>query len=172
MTAPGGPRAPDGIARPDPIAGTPGPNRTDLAELPGTPGTPLPAGGGGVAHGRKGPLKRALADIPLEGMQPGANEFRGPTQRGDEPVTAGAPMGQGSNQISTPPPNVLSNSIAANEVKYFYPVLAKLASLPNATTQTKILAQRIRANMQVQPEQMPLTPGEEVGIPGSPQANR
>ena len=38
----GGARVPDGVARPQGIFGTGANQRTDMSELPGTPGTPLP----------------------------------------------------------------------------------------------------------------------------------
>ena len=38
----GGARVPDGVARPQGIFGTGANQRTDMTELPGTPGTPLP----------------------------------------------------------------------------------------------------------------------------------
>lgn len=167
----GGGRVPDGIPRPAAIPFSQGPNRSDLSQLPGTPGTTLPGPQSTVPHGKAGPIRRALADTPLSGLQAGGVDLRGPTANKGEPVTSGIGAGGGVGpEGMLPTPSVMSDRLAAKETAGFYPVLAKLASLPGATTQTKILAQRLRANMQVQPEQMPLTPIErrdqEVGVPG------
>ena len=167
----GGARVPDGVPRPASIPFAQGANRSDLSQLPGTPGTALPGPQSGVPHGEAGGIRRALSSIPLDKFNPGKMDFRGQSSRPGEPIQAGLQGGPGAGPEGIlPSPNVMGDKIAANEASGFYPVLAKLAALPGATTQTKILAQRLRANMQVQPEQMPLTPMErrdqEVGIPG------
>ena len=166
----GGPRVPDGIPRPPSAPLAQGPNRSDLSQLPGTPGTTLPGPQSTVPHGSAGPIKRALSQIPLDRFNPGEFDFRGPSTRPDEAITTGATVGGGVGPEGLiPSPDVLGDQIAARENQNFYPVLAKLASLPGATTQTKILAQRMRANILVPPERMPLTPierKERDGIPG------
>lgn len=170
----GGSRVPDGIPRPKSIPFAQGPNRSDLSQLPGTPGTTLPGPQSTVPHGSAGNVKRALSKIPLERFNPGGSDLRGPTTRPGEPIGAGSSMGQGVGPEGLiPSPDILSNQVAAREASYFYPILAKLASLPGATTQTKILAQRMRANLTVPPEKMPLTSLEtleggdqEIGLPG------
>lgn len=167
----GGPRVPDGIARPASVPFAQGPNRSDLSQLPGTPGTTLPGPKTTVPHGGAGQIKRALSNIPLDRFNPGGSNLKGPSNRPSESVMSGASMGEGVGPEGLiPSPDIMSNQLAARETAYFYPVLARLAALPGATTQTKILAQRMRANLTVPPERMPLTPLEkrdrEVGLPG------
>lgn len=155
----GGARAPDGVARVTPLPGGPS-NRTDLSELPGTPGTPLPPSPTepSVQHGNIQNLRRTLGQIPLEMTNPKAGGFDAPTGAPGEPLTAGAPLGAGVGPEGLiPSPQELTSRLTARELQYAYPLLMRLASLPNATTETKILAQRLRANLPVQPEQVPLT---------------
>ena len=166
----GGPRVPDGVPRPPSAPLAQGPNRSDLSQLPGTPGTTLPGAGSGLPHGQAGPVKRALSQIPLDKFNPSNIDLRGKSSLPNEAVTSGSPMGSGVGpEGMLPSPNTLSDRIAAKEMQSFYPILARLASLPGATTQTKILAQRIRANLPVSPDMMPLTPIERRdrdGVPG------
>lgn len=166
----GGARVPDGVARPKPVAFAQGPNRTDLSAIPGTPGTTLPASPAtpDVGFGQAGPIRRALADIPLDTLSPGSpGLFRSGTEAPTEPVTAGLDIGAGpGSEALLNSPDALSNQLAATQVKFMFPVLMKLATLPGATNQTKILAQRLRAQLPIQPEQVPLTPGEQLGNSG------
>ena len=166
----GGPRVPDGIPRPASVPFAQGPNRSDLSALPGTPGTPLPDGPAnpGVGFGQAGPIRRALSGIPLDSTTPG--NFGGimdDSQNPGEPITSGIDRGAGPGAESLiPHQDRLSNLLAAQEVKYTYPVLMRLATLPNATTQTRILAQKLRSQLGVQPYQIPKYPGELDGTRG------
>lgn len=166
----GGPRVPDGIPRPASIPFAQGPNRSDLSALPGTPGTPLPAGPAtpSVEFGQAGQIRRALADIPLQSADPtGFGGLLDESHNPQEPVTAGTGMGAGAGPEGlVPTQDRLSNSLASEEVRYTYPVLMRLAALPNATTQTKILAQRLRSQLGTQPYQIPKFPGELNGSRG------
>jgi len=172
MTARGGRRVPDGQPRPKPVPFGQGPNRTDLSQLPGTPGTELPSGiAEPVPYGQVGRVQRALSGLPIQAAMPpaigGKGILTGPTQAPNEPVTAGIARGPGPGpEALIPTPNDLSSTIAASELKWVYPVLMRLATMAGATTQTKILAQRLRANLPVQPEQMPRIPkGVKGGVP-------
>jgi len=159
----GGPRVPDGKPRPDPVPYSSGPNRTDLSALPGTPGTPLPnTMSPNIPHGEETAVKRALADIPLESFQPGqGGGLMSPSAYPNEPLTAGIDMGAGPGSESLiPTEDQLGNQLAAKEMRYAYPIIMRLASLPNATSQTKILAQRLRAMLPVDARRMPLVPQE------------
>ncbi len=166
----GGPRVPDGIPRPASVPFAQGPNRSDLSALPGTPGTPLPTGPAnpGVGFGQAGPIRRALGGIPLQSTDPtGFGGLMDDSQNPQEPVTAGLEGGAGAGPDAlVPTQDRLSNNLAAEEVRYTYPVLMRLASLPNATTQTRILAQRLRSQLGVQPYQIPTFPGELNGSRG------
>lgn len=173
----GGAKVPDGIPRPANIPFSQGPNRSDLSALPGTPGTALPGPDSSVPLGKAGEIRRALSDIPLDQFSTEGPGLGSPTERPNEPITSGSPQGAGVGPEGLiGGPNPLDNKQAARESAQFYPVLAKLASLPGATTQTKILAQRMRANLTLPPEKIPLTPlearNQQDGIPRPPGTDR
>jgi hypothetical protein len=154
----GGPRVPDGVQRPSSLPMARGPNRSDLAELPGTPGTPLPPSPAepSLQQGQVGALRQRLGSIPLESVSPGVG-LDDDTQAPDEPVTAGAELGAGPGPEGLlPSQNQLNSQMTAEEMRYAYPLIMRLATLPNATTETKIMAQRLRANLTLSPEQMPV----------------
>lgn len=154
----GGPVAPDGVARVTPLPGGPA-NRTDLSELPGTPGTPLSPNPAepSLQQGQVQPYRRALSGLP--GGTPEGIDLMAGTSAPDEAVTSGIPMGPGVGPEGLiPSPNELTDRLSAAELQYAYPLIHRLASLPNATTETKIIAQRLRANLSVKPEQMPPIP--------------
>lgn len=162
MTAPGGdnrggPRAPDGVQRPASLPFARGPNRSDMSELPGTPGTPLPPSPTepNVRYGQAGRLRRILQGVPIE-RAAGPRGLEEGTAAPDEPVTSGIAAGPGPGPDSLiQNPRAVDEQLTAQQMRYAYPLLMRLATLPNATSQTKILAQRIRANLPVSPEQMP-----------------
>ncbi len=151
----GGARVPDGVQRPASLPFARGPNRSDLSELPGTPGTPLPgspAEPGTVPQGQAGQIRQALAGI--EG--PTGGGLSAATGSPGEPVTSGIGSGPGVGPEGLfPSPSQLTQKLTAEELRGIYPLLMRLATLPNATTETKILAQRVRANLPLSPEQMP-----------------
>lgn len=154
----GGPRVPDGVPRPSSLPFSRGPNRSDLAELPGTPGTPLPPSPAEpqLQHGQASRLRQILGSIPLEQASGTSRGLNDPTAAPDEPLTAGAPLGPGPGpEAMLPNPQALTQQMTAGQLRYIYPLLMRLATLPGATTETKVLAQRIRANLPVSPEQMP-----------------
>lgn len=164
----GGARVPDGVPRPASIPFAQGPNRSDLAALPGTPGTTLPGPSGSnpavppLGRGDAGEVRRTLSQIPLDSLNAGSIAPLGqPTQFPNEPITSGIGMGAGPGTESMiPPPNRMSQELSAQQVRGWYPMLMRLASLPNATTQTKILAQRLRGQLGIRPHQIPKFPGE------------
>ncbi len=156
MTSRGGPVVPDGVQRPSSLPFARGPNRSDLAELPGTPGTPLPPSPAEpqIHQGQAGRIRDMLGGIPVEQVLPG--QLRDGSMNPNEPVTAGVDAGAGPGaQGLLPSPGQLSEKLAAEELRGIYPLLMRLATLPNATTETKILAQRVRANLPVAPQQVP-----------------
>lgn len=156
----GGRRVPDGIPRPSALPFGQGPNRTDLSALPGTPGTELPSGPmvAGVPQGQTGQIRRALSEIPLQQFATQAGGLRGQSAMPTQPVTAGIGMGPGGGPESLiQQPNEVSNEVAAKQLQYMYPLIMRLATMPHSTTQTKILAQKLRATLPVQPERMPRT---------------
>ncbi len=153
----GGRRVPDGQPRPKPVPMGSGPNRQDLAQLPGTPGTELPQGiDEGIPFGSVGPTRNALADLPISAANTSQTGLLAPgTQMPDQPVTAGIDMGAGPGSESLmQPPDMMSNQFAGRQLATLYPVVMRLATLPNATTQTKILAQKLRTMLPKKPEQL------------------
>ncbi len=166
MTGRGGARVPDGIPRPASLPFARGPNRSDLSELPGTPGTELPPSpvDPNIQQGQAGQIRAALAGIqgPEGGGLNAASDSPG------EPVTSGIDAGPGAGASSLlPTAGQISQKLTSQELKYAYPLIMRLATLPNATTQTKIMAQRLRANLPLAPEQMPLMETGN-GLPGQP----
>ena len=156
MSSRGGPRVPDGIPRPANLPFARGPNRSDMSALPGTPGTPLPPNPAEpqIHQGQAGRIRDMLGGIPMEQVMPG--QLRDGSMNPSEPVTAGTDIGAGAGAGGLlPSPGQLSEKLAAEELRGIYPLLYRLATLPNATTETKILAQRVRANLPVAPQQMP-----------------
>lgn len=153
----GGPRAPDGVPRPAGLPFGRGPNRQDLAELPGSPGAPAPPlNQPRVRQGQVGQLREILGSIPLE-QATGAGGLFDETTAPDEPVTAGAALGAGPGPEGLiPAPNQLQETVDAEDLKYAYPLILRLSTMPRATRTTKILAQRVRANLSIAPEQFPL----------------
>ncbi len=168
MSSRGGPIVPDGVPRPGGLPFARGPNRSDLSELPGTPGTPLPGGPGepgSVPQGQAGQIREALQKIG--GPSPGG--LTAGTANPGEPVTSGVNGGAGPGADGLlPSPGQLTQQMTSQELKYAYPVIMRLATLPNATTETKILAQRLRANLPLAPAQMPLMETGENGVPRQP----
>ncbi len=162
----GGRRVPDGIPRPASLPFARGPNRSDLSELPGTPGTELPPGPAdpSLQQGQAGQIRAALAGI----QGPTSGGLTAGTGSPSEPITAGIASGPGGGPSELiPSSGELTKSLTSQELKYIYPLLMRLATLPNATTETKIMAQRIRANLPLAPEQMPLMETGD-GLPGQP----
>lgn len=165
----GGPRAPDGVPRPASLPLARGPNRSDMSELPGSPGTPLPPGPGEatVQQGQAGPARKALNGIPLPQITNSQGNLNDDTMAPDEPLTAGITMGPGAGPESLiPSQGGLTSRLTAEQMQYAYPLIMRLATLPNATSETKIMAQRIRASLPVSPEQMPVMEPSDRGIPG------
>ncbi len=165
MTGRGGPRVPDGVPRPANLPFARGPNRSDLAELPGTPGTPLPPSPADpqIQQGQAGQIRAALA-----GIAPAGGGLSAASGSPGEPVTSGAASGAGPGPNALlPSEGQLTQAMTSQELKYAYPLLMRLATLPNATTESKIMAQRLRANLPLAPEQMPLMETGD-GLPGQP----
>lgn len=140
-----------------------GPNRSDLSAIPGTPGTPLPPSPGEpqVQYGDGQRVRRRLEGIPLAGLQPGAaGGLLADSTRPGEPVTSGIDGGPGVGPEGLiPGPGQINDAMAAKAMQYAYPVLYRLATLPNSNPQTRILIQRLRAQLPVQPEQFPILNG-------------
>ena len=146
------------MPRPAPLPLVGGPNRTDLAELPGTPGTPLPPHPNAptIKQGQAQQLRQRLQGIPLDQVAPPA-KLTDPTMAPDEPITAGLSSGPGPGPESLlPSQSRLNDALTSAQMRLAYPLIYRLATLPNATTETKIMAQRLRANLPISPEQMPV----------------
>jgi len=157
----GGARVPDGVARPTGIFGTGANQRTDLSELPGTPGTPLPPS---LNEPDIQTTKNALKQLPLTSTtaKPGEIDLFGPSST-PEPIQAGLSQGPGigSEGVITGPENT-SNSQAYQESLKFYPLMMRLQQTGQVSTQTKAFLRRMRANAPLQPYEMPQIPTEEL----------
>jgi len=155
----GGARVPDGVARPTGIFGTGANQRTDLSELPGTPGTPLPPS---LNEPDIQTTKNALKQLPLTSTtaKPGEIDLFGPSST-PEPIQAGLSQGPGigSEGVITGPENT-SNSQAYQESLKFYPLMMRLQQTGQVSTQTKAFLRRMRANAPLQPYEMPQIPTE------------
>jgi len=157
----GGARVPDGVARPTGIFGTGANQRTDLSELPGTPGTPLPPS---LNEPDIQTTKNALKQLPLTSTtaKPGEIDLFGPSST-PEPIQAGLSQGPGigSEGVIAGPENT-SNSQAYQESLKFYPLMMRLQQTGQVSTQTKAFLRRMRANAPLQPYEMPQIPTEEL----------
>jgi len=155
----GGARVPDGVARPTGIFGTGANQRTDLSELPGTPGTPLPPS---LNEPDIQTTKNALKQLPLTSTtaKPGEIDLFGPSST-PEPIQAGLSQGPGigSEGVIAGPENT-SNSQAYQESLKFYPLMMRLQQTGQVSTQTKAFLRRMRANAPLQPYEMPQIPTE------------
>ena len=155
----GGARVPDGVARPTGIFGTGANQRTDLSELPGTPGTPLPPS---LNEPDIQSTKNALKNLPLtnNNITPGDTDLFGPSSTAD-PIQAGLSTGPGMGPegVITGPENT-SNSQAFQESLKYYPLMMRLGQTEGLSSQTKAFLRRMRANAPLQPYEMPEIPTE------------
>lgn len=140
-----------------PRTGTPGvaySNRTDLNQpnrLPPTAATGQPYGQAKAQLDAQQaiplqsgpslptPPPAAAPDVPYQ--LPQAGDFLRPTERPDEPVTAGVPVGPG------PGPEALSirDDQGLTDILGYLPALEILASQPGSSQQLRTLVRRIRA---------------------------
>lgn len=155
----GGARAPDGVARPTTIFGTGANQRTDMSELPGTPGTPLPPS---LNEPDIQSTKNALKNLPLanNNITPGDTDIFGKTGTTD-PIQNGLSTGPGMGQegVITGPEN-LDNAQAFKETMGVYPLMARLQTMGSASSQTKAYLRNMRANAPLQPYEIPEIPTE------------
>ena len=149
----GGARVPDGVARPQGIFGTGANQRTDMSELPGTPGTELPAlmepsinEQGRALKGLSGLNKFA----PADGSQP----LFGETQDGN-PVQAGLTQGEGMGKESLiKGPVETDNEVAYAESLRYYQLMQRLASSGGVSQQTKAMLRKMKSKAPLNPYQM------------------
>ncbi len=150
----GGARVPDGVARPQGIFGTGANQRTDMSELPGTPGTPLPPS---LNEPDIQSSKRALEGLsglnkfaPADGSQP----LFGETQDGN-PVQAGLTQGEGMGKESLiKGPVETDNEVAYAESLRYYQLMQRLASSGGVSQQTKAMLRKMKSKAPLNPYQM------------------
>jgi len=150
----GGARVPDGVARPQGIFGTGANQRTDMSELPGTPGTPLPPG---LNEPDIQSSKRALEGLsglnkfkPADGSQP----LFGETQDGN-PVQAGINQGPGvGNEALIKGPVETNNEVALQESTRYLALLNRLEATGNVSQQTKAMLRRMKSKTPINPYQI------------------
>ena len=97
------------------------------------------SGGGGIPEAAVPPVS-GLPD--LSGIVP----FGAPSQRPEEPVTAGTPFGPGGGSTANLGPGNLTPEQAARLQSYL-PVLIVLASQPDADPQTKKFVRQLRGEL-------------------------
>jgi len=151
----GGAQVPDGVARPTGIFGTGANQRTDMSELPGTPGTPLPPS---LNEPDIQSQKRALQGLSgLNKFAPAKGEedlFRG-SANGD-PIQTGMATGPGRGEESLiKGPNDLSDEQTLREAYRHYGLMQRLDQISDSSTQTKAILRRLRSNAPISPYQMP-----------------
>ena len=150
----GGARVPDGVARPQGIFGTGANQRTDMTELPGTPGTPLPPS---LNEPVVQSQKRALSGLSgLDKFKPadGSKPLFGPSED-TQVIQAGLDTGPGAGpEALIKGPTDTSNELAYQESLRYHSLINRLNQIENLNTQTKALLRKMKANAPLNPYQM------------------
>tara|TARA_R100001594_G_scaffold21841_1_gene42245 strand:- start:16907 stop:17377 length:471 start_codon:yes stop_codon:yes gene_type:complete len=150
----GGARVPDGVARPQGIFGTGANQRTDMSELPGTPGTPLPPS---LNEPDIQSQKRALQGLsglnkfkPADGSEP----LFSPSQD-TQPIQAGLSQGPGPGRGSLVKGPVESNNdVAYQESLRYYALMQRLSQTGNVSQQTKAMLRKMKSMAPLHPYEM------------------
>lgn len=115
-------------------------NRTDLNQAP----TAAP----GQQYGKAKEQIEAQKVVPLPAQPavpaPGAMPFDRGSERPNEPVTAGLPVGSGPGPEALGPMGEARDMLAW---KQYLPMLEHLASMPGSTTTTRQFVRRLRSQM-------------------------
>ena len=147
----GGARVPDGVARPQGIFGTGANQRTDMTELPGTPGTPLPPS---LNEPDVQSQKRALSGLDKFKPADGSKPLFGPSED-TQVIQAGLDTGPGAGpEALIKGPTDTSNELAYQESLRYYSLINRLNQIENLNTQTKALLRKMKANAPLNPYQM------------------
>lgn len=110
----------------------------------------------GSAYGESKELNELQAGAPLAGARsakplpptrpssakPLPTSFNAPTERSDEPITTGAPIGEGSNRLDLP----MTQSDVQDKQKLYVmlQIMDRAASQPGASSATKNFVRRLR----------------------------
>ena len=121
---------------------------------PGSINPSIPAAPGGMAYGQRKSLEDSVAAVPIaptsspapvaetyaaaQQYRPPNIGFGRPSDRPDEPVTAGIPTGVQPAVAPGPDPDVLA-------MARYLPTLERLASMPNASISTRAFVRRLRS---------------------------
>ena len=147
----GGARVPDGVARPQGIFGTGANQRTDMTELPGTPGTPLPPS---LNEPDVQSQKRALSGLDKFKPADESKPLFGPSED-TQVIQAGLDTGPGAGpEALIKGPTDTSNELAYQESLRYYSLINRLNQIENLNTQTKALLRKMKANAPLNPYQM------------------
>ncbi len=149
----GGAHVPDGVQRAPRVFGSGANQHTEMSELPGTPGTELPAlmepsinEQGRALKGLSGLNKFA----PADGSQP----LFGETQDGN-PVQAGINQGPGvGNEALIKGPVETNNEVALQESTRYLSLLNRLEATGNVSQQTKAMLRRMKSKTPINPYQI------------------
>ena len=150
----GGAQVPDGVARPTGIFGTGANQRTDMSELPGTPGTPLPPS---LNEPDIQSQKRALQGLsaldkfkPADGSQPLFGETTN-----NQPIQSGLKQGIGSGRESLIKGPVESNNeVAYQESLRYYALMQRLSQTGDVSQQTKAMLRKMKSKAPLNPYEM------------------
>lgn len=113
------------------------------------------SGPGAMSQRTDGPLRGPVAGGAAPGGAPaqappgidpsGLTPFDAPSERPDEPISAGAPFGAGPGPSTAGPGGLAPET--ANRLRSYLPVFILLASSPDADPQTKQYVRQLRGEL-------------------------
>lgn len=138
-------------------AGTASPQRTDRNAAAAQSTDPGPQ----QQHGQRKQLREAMEQQPLpndtarfqqamqaaQQMAPPQGGMRRPSERPDEPVTAGLPVGPGSMQRPAVSRGEPPAAASASQIAEFLPIMEAITSRPDASAASKAFVFRMRSQL-------------------------
>lgn len=94
-------------------------------------------------YGEQAAFQAAQGAAPMAGPPPNFTPLNAPTQRPDEPVTAGAPVGLGPGPEALPVAQEEEGE--RQRIADFLPALTFLASLPGSSPSTRQMVRQLQA---------------------------
>lgn len=98
-------------------------------------------------YGQSAELERAQEAVPLPDLEPGQLDFQRPTERPDEPITAGLPFGAGPGPEALGRMPTTDRQVDARQIEPYIPALEFMASQPTATPAFRTWVRQARANV-------------------------
>mgnify|MGYP003132125321 CR=1 FL=1 len=151
----GGAHVPDGVQRAPRVFGSGANQHTEMSELPGTPGTELPA----LMEPSINEQGRALKGLSgLNKFAPGTGEedlFGKSTN--DDVITSGMATGAGvGEEALIKGPKDMSDDQMLKEAYRHYGLMQRLSQIGDSSTQTQAIIRRLQGNAPISPYQMPI----------------